>query len=186
MSDDAEVDDELTQLLDEMAQEQPKPPQQQQPAANSSFTPDPELPSEEELEAPRVLDLGTPTVPESRKELPFIQLAKQFGKTVNTILENCDADRNQLQNVAADMKAKLDQIMESENKVPTAIVEAWVAAVSKKADVNIGATKLLDSIAKLLAAGKNNELLRDSGDEDFGSMNFDDLLDQDKYDDEKR
>ena len=63
------------------------------------------------------------------------------------------------------------------------MVEAWVAAVSKKADVNIGVTKLLDSIAKLLAASKNNDIFNAvSGDDD--ELDFDNLLNQEEYFDE--
>jgi hypothetical protein len=38
-------------------------------------------------------------------------------------------------------------------------MESWVKAASSKAEININKTKLLDSIAKLLAAAKNNNIL---------------------------
>ena len=168
-------DPELAELLNEIDAANT----QAEPAASAEepLAPTPELPDPEE--PARVLDLEVQTPPEEDLSLPFVDLARKFGNTVNTVLQNCDADRNQLQEVAQHMM----QRVQNSDRPPSALVEAWVAAVSKKADVNIGVTKLLDSIAKLLAASKNNDLFSTVG-EDGDGLDFDDLLAQDKHFDE--
>ena len=177
---EVETDPELEELLNEMAAEE-KPPKPK--LVEASYEPEQELEEEEPI---RLLDLGETTVMKKEERvLPFVDLAHQFGKTVNTILQNCESDRQQLEEIV--VFASGEARSWDGDRPSAALLEAWVAATSKKADVNIGATKLLDSIAKLLAAGKNNELLQDGAEEIGGSdIDFDKLLGQDRYFDENK
>ena len=186
-----EVDDELTQLLGEINSEastgidesdDPDPG----PDVDEQSVSEPEPVEEPEIE--QVVHVPAPAEPlpqapiddeEDNVSIALTGLATQFAHTVNQVLEDADSDREQLESAIS----YLDEVVRT-GETSGVIVEQWVAALGKKADINIQKTKLLDSIAKLLAAAKNNPLIDGTASGDSGDIDFEDVLSQPEYVDE--
>lgn len=103
-------------------------------------------------------------------------LAKNFSATVDKVLIDADDDREMLNSIIIDLKGKVDELGISRGAA--SFNEQLVNAIGKKTDINIQKTKLLDSIAKLLASVKNNDALFGNSNS-FNDIDFDDLLGDD-------
>ena len=124
--------------------------------------------------------------PPTPDQVQFRQLLVRFQNSVNLIAENQVADREQIE------KAIVFYEQQVKNGALTALaarpfVEGWVALLGTKAEINANATSLLDSISKLLAAGKANELVNINigGKEGSGDFDLEKLLGQPPKEDEK-
>ena len=184
--------------------EEPPPPVEEPPPQE-----EPSIPSEDE-EAPPVIVEKPPIVepelipasppeiepvpeaalakipPPTPDQVQFRQLLVRFQNSVNLIAENQVADREQIE------KAIVFYEQQVKNGALTALaarpfVEGWVALLGTKAEINANATSLLDSISKLLAAGKANDLVNINIGGKAGSGDFDleKLLGQPLKEDEK-
>ena len=78
------------------------------------------------------------------------KLLQRFMSVADTVLANHNADRAQIEQ-AIDF---LGDIVKLGPKAPRVYVEMWVSAMRTKAETTANAVKLMDSFAKLLAAGK--------------------------------
>lgn len=114
--------------------------------------------SKEEAKPAEVKPVQAEIVEPENLPLPFIELTKKFNSVVSKVIKDADADRNSLDELAQHAKATCMAYIQSNEKPQAAMVEAWTNALSKKAETNIAMTKLLDSIAKLLSAGKNSDI----------------------------
>jgi hypothetical protein len=116
-----------------------------------------EPPEEEPEETPDPKQLepivAQPTPITTMEQQQITEFAKKFGEVSNEILSNYKADRDQIN----------DTIEYLENLVFNATgqrvhVEMLVAALRTKAETNASAVKLLDSLAKFLAATKGTNV----------------------------
>ena len=80
----------------------------------------------------------------------------------------------------------LDYVAQGE-KPPAAFVEGYVKLLQVKSDINANATGVLDSVARLLAAVKNNNVVFNVGEGTSvsGNIDIEKLLSQTKYEDEE-
>lgn len=150
-----ENDDDLISLLEETEQEQDS----EEPVVS-----EPEIiQNAPELPPPDLPETASPDVSSAMTEL-----ARKFGEAVDKAFSNHDIDRAKLDDVIMFLEEKVAE----GGKIPAVVIEQYVNAVKTKADTNINISKLLDSIAKLLAASKNNPLIMGS-DTDIGGDDVD-------------
>lgn len=133
-------DPELKQLLNELASEPAAP----EPA------PDP-IPDPKALVPAASVTVAPVDDPAGQQRIS--EFVKKFGEVSNEILNNYKSDRDQIN----------DTIEYLENIVFNAAgkgvhIEMLVAALRTKAETNASAVKLLDSLAKFLAATKNTSV----------------------------
>ena len=150
-----DVDQELVDLLDVISikdEEEPEPSEQ----IESSEVPDPPLQERMEIERPQTVNPEVVDAPEVDDDpsIPLRDLTRKFGERVDIVFENSVRDRTDIQEVIDYCKQKVN----GEGKIPQVVMESWVKAATAKADININSTKLLDSIARFLAAAKNNNI----------------------------
>ena len=113
-------------------------------------------------------------------------LLKKFGITAEEIINNYAKDRAQIDEGITLLSEEIKKLKSEDNKIPAALLEAWTKLLAAKAEINMSATSSLDSIAKLLAAGKGNELIisMKSDAANAGELNLEALLSQAPRDDE--
>lgn len=145
-SDPSKEDPELKKLLNDLAQENGEPVVEQPVDIPV------EMPSPKDLEevAPAP---PTPVVVKDENDLQISAFVKKFGEVANDILGNYKADRDQIN----------DTIEYLENIVFNAggqrvHMEMLVAALRTKAETNASTVKVLDSLAKFLAATKGTNV----------------------------
>lgn len=131
------VDPELESILDDQ---------------ESSPDNDPELQPSPDNAAPA--DAASPTIPDTQVGDALVQLAVKVGGVADKVLADCETDRFQLEGAIR----FLGEVVQS-GGASSAYVESWVSAMRTKADINIQRTKLVDSVAKLLGASKNNDIM---------------------------
>lgn len=174
---EADVDDELVDLLetiraDEEPEKEEDPAEAETTILNQEPEPDleelPEIEPEPEREVvePELEERVKPEAPppteivpaEESEDIaaPLRELAKKFSETLDGVFENATKDRTDMQEVVDFCK---DKLAGDDRIVQEVVMESWVKAAAAKAEININKTKLLDSIAKLLAAAKNNNML---------------------------
>lgn len=115
--------------------------------------------------------------------LELAQLLKTFMPIAQDIFTNYKSDREQIEKT---VKFLEDMVF----NVPSAgrvHIEMLVASLKTKSDTSISAVKLLDSLAKILAASKGTSILIQNNNGNAGSAQeeLDDILDADSYPDEK-
>jgi hypothetical protein len=81
-------------------------------------------------------------------------LVNRFKDTANEILRNYRSDRDQIE----DTISFLYNAVQLGPQTPRVYVEMLVAALRTKAETSTNAVKVLDSLAKLLAAGKGTQI----------------------------
>jgi hypothetical protein len=144
--------------------------------------PEPELVTPEKIEQPPA-DLDKPE--ESPDDIGVRQLLAKFGSSVDEIISNQKADRSQIDDAILYLDGVIKKAIANDEKLSPMYVDAWARLHQAKADVNANASKVLDSVAKLLSAGKGNELVLNLGLSASGDIDLEELLKQDKYEDEK-
>ena len=174
------VDEELVNLLEQIStEEEPEEPEEPEIPPDPKEQTEPEL-KDNEIETPEIVTTTLAAKPEGEDVMvPLKQLAVRFSETIDVVFENSKKDRNDIQEVIDYCKG----VVNGQGKIPEVVMQSWVTAATSKADINIGTTKLLDSIAKLLAAAKNNNILLEvniDGNEDLEA-----LLNQDTRFDEE-
>lgn len=94
-------------------------------------------------------------VAEPAPEIGELQrLVGRFKSVADTVLADYNADRAKIEQAIN----YLDSIVQMGPKAPRVYVEMWIAAIRTKAETTTNAVKLLDSLAKLLSAGKGTNI----------------------------
>jgi hypothetical protein len=140
----SQADQELVGLLDSL-DEQPNKPE-----------PAPKPPEEKPLKAPEPVPTSavTTTVQEEKPPGPDIgAILANFCEIRDEIFGNFRNDRKQ----TAEILQKFEEQIK-EGAVTTAVLEAYVSTLRIRTDINTNAISMLDSITRLLAAGKNNSV----------------------------
>jgi hypothetical protein len=148
------------------------------------------IPPVEEPEIQPVIKKEPPksdlTIPEDNDEddLGMRALVGKFGIAVESIIENQSADRAQIDEAIKFFEKEVRKARENKQKISPSMVEAWAKLLQTKTEVNSNASKVLDSVTRLISAGKGNELIIKPGDVGNSSnMNIAELLSQDDDDD---
>ena len=169
-------DPELNSILDELSNGQdivenqiPGAPSKEQPVEPAEMTP---IPVE-----PKAMESS-----QNGGAIELAQLLKTFMPIAKDIFDNYKSDRDQIEKT---VKFLEDMVF----NVPAAQrvhVEMLVASLKTKSDTSIGAVKLLDSLAKILAASKGTNILIQNNN-NTGSVQdeLDDILNTEAYPDEK-
>lgn len=159
-------------------------------------TPEPEPPAAKDITVvePVLENVQTTyTEPEIFKDKPedetskrINELIKLFGSTVEIIVNNYATDRAQVENAISYFEDQVKVARAAKEKLPPAIIEGWVKLLMVKAEINSNSVGVLDSMAKLLAAAKNNNLVINIGENGkAGGLDLEKLLSQEPKDDEQ-
>lgn len=100
-----------------------------------------------------MLPIDNQDIPEELKQ-HIEAFVKKFSDVTGEILNNYRDDRDEIGQTIK----YLDGIVKGHPKVSQIYVEMLVSALRTKAENNTSIIKLLDSIAKLIAAGKGNQI----------------------------
>lgn len=133
----------------------------------------------DEVEQPTITRPIVPSETPTDANGELQHLLSQFKNVADTVLNNYNADRNQIEGVIQ----FLDQMVQMGPKTPRVYVEMLVAALRTKTETNTNAVKLLDSLAKLLSAGKGTSVFVNQG-QSFDSSDLKKLLDAPAFPDE--
>jgi hypothetical protein len=127
--------------------------------------------------APPEPDLMTPTIQtQTQDQLGAKILLAKFGTTISKIISNHDKDRDQAENAITFFESKVRNAADTKGMTP--YVEGWIHSLKLKAEINLNATHALDSITKLLAASKGNEIIVNVENAKPGDLNLEELLAQ--------
>jgi len=86
-------------------------------------------------------------------------LIKLFSDTANDIIHNYHNDRTQVNDALGYFENEVRVARSNGAKITPAMIEGWVKLLSVKSDINSNSISILDSMAKLLSAAKNNNLI---------------------------
>jgi len=124
--------------------------------------------------------------PEDETSKRINELIKLFGSTVEVIVNNYATDRAQVESAISYFEDQVKVARAAKEKLPPSIIEGWVKLLMVKAEINSNSVGVLDSMAKLLAAAKNNNLVINIGEGgQTGGLNLEKLLSQEPKDDEQ-
>lgn len=112
------------------------------------------------------------------------EFLEKFVNVANEIVENHTKDRNQIEEAIKYFSEEVKEARQLGIKLPPALIDGWVKLLATKSDVNANATGVLDSMAKLLAAAKNNNLIININDNNPG-INLEEILSQPAKEDEE-
>ena len=107
-----------------------------------------------------------------------------FSQTVNTVLNNYATDRLQVDEALAYFENEVKTARATGTKLPPSLIDGWVKLLSVKSDINTNSIGVLDSMAKLLAAARNNNMIINVGATVDGKLDLKALLDQPRKFDE--
>lgn len=124
-----------------------------------------------------VVEVKQNMVPEDETQKIF----KKFLDISNTILQNYNADRQQIEKTIE----YLDNMTQLGPKSGRVYVEMLVAALRTKAETNTNAVKLLDAMAKFLSAGKGTPIFIQQN-QGVAPTDLAKLLEAPEYPDERR
>jgi hypothetical protein len=124
--------------------------------------------------------------PEEDK-LGLKKLIMDFGKTADVIVHNYDVDRGQVNNALIYFEQQVKEARAAGQKLPQAFIDGWVKLLAVKSEINTNATGVLDSVAKLIASAKNNNIIINMGGDknQNTTINLEELLSQDRKEDEE-
>lgn len=114
---------------------------------------------------------------QSEEDQGFKRLVSRFNASVEIIIDNHAKDRDQIERGISLLDAMIRDAVTNNKKISPAYVEAWAKLISAKTEVNANATGVLDSIAKLLSAGKKNDLILNQT-QVSGTLDLSKLLEQ--------
>jgi hypothetical protein len=178
--------EELVQLLSSLPEAEPDPDQEDDgttpaapPAAEPApiqapAPPEPTLVPPDPPPAPPQSDLLAETP--ATDDLGVKQLLSKFGGSVDEIICNQRQDRIQVSQaiqVVAQHIAEKIQNEPNNLKGIGVFLDAWARMLQTKADINANASRALDSIAKLLSAGKSNDLILNITGKNLDTNNLD-------------
>ena len=174
-----DIDAELISVLDE-------PPTKDEPPAKDELledkVPEPILVPQQGIEkiSSNLLKIENQTT----DDIGIKQLLSKFGASVDTIISNQRADRDQVEKAITLVEKKVKDAVDSGSKLSPAFLDAYARLLQTKAEINTNASKVLDSVAKLLAAGKGNDLIVNINNKETGGLDLESFLQQPKYEDE--
>ena len=122
--------------------------------------------------------------PEDETSKKINELIKLFSSTVEIIVNNYSTDREQVESAISYFEEQVKVARAAKEKLPPSIIEGWVKLLTVKAEINSNSVGVLDSMAKLLAAAKNNNLIINIGEGKSGGLDLEKLLSQEPKDDE--
>jgi hypothetical protein len=93
------------------------------------------------------------------------QILDMFRTSLNEIITNQRADRNQLDENITFIGDYIRSAVQSGQRISPIFVDAYTRLLATKTDVNSNASRALDSVSRFLAAIKRNELIVKPGDE---------------------
>lgn len=194
-----DIDAELISILDDDEEPTKKEPilNQEQPTQIEEILPQ----TEENDISEKIADVEPPIlVPVQEQEKPSAELFKidkeeqidlgvkqllaKFGQSVETIINNQKTDRDQVEQAIVLVEKKVKDAIDSGSKLSPAFLDAYARLLQTKADINTNASKVLDSVAKLLAAGKGNDLIVNINSGKTGELDLEQFLQQPPYEDE--
>lgn len=179
---DEDVDNELVSMLEDS--EPPSEPPSEQPL-QEVFPPvqetqvaEPKVTQNIVVE-PTKSELITPEK-EPQDKLGLRKLVLDFSKTADVVSKNYENDRNRVEVAVAYFEHIVRDAQDNGKKLSPAFVEGYVKLLAIKAEINTSATSLLDSIAKLISAAKNNNIIINLGgaEDNNLSLNLEELLSQ--------
>lgn len=133
-----------------------KPPIQE-PVQPEPVQPEPAIEPVIQSELPQVQNNPIAEQTDNSKQLN--DLLKLFNDTCTTIVNNYATDRAQVNDALTYFESEVKAARKANLKLPTALIEGWVKLLAIKSEINSNATGALDSVAKLLAAAKNNNTI---------------------------
>jgi len=186
-----DIDAELISVLDEPpTKDEPpakdEPPTKDEPPAKDELledkVPEPILVPQQGIEkiSSNLLKIENQTT----DDIGIKQLLSKFGASVDTIISNQRADRDQVEKAITLVEKKVKDAVDSGSKLSPAFLDAYARLLQTKAEINTNASKVLDSVAKLLAAGKGNDLIVNINNKETGGLDLESFLQQPKYEDE--
>lgn len=151
---------------------------------------EPELvPANENIKLPPNVEMS-PLLPKKidPAELDVVSLQVQellvaYNDHFKTTVKNYDKDRTQAEQLISLIETVVRSSIMQKGASP--YVDALVRLLAIKAEINTNATSALDSIAKLLAAAKSNDIIVNLGGVQKGQLDLEALLSQPKREDEK-
>lgn len=114
--------------------------------------------------------------PENPDSLGVRRLIEQFGVTVGKILADVDKDREQTEAALTFFETTVRGTTDRKGISP--YVDGWARLLQTKSELGVTRASVLDSIAKLIAAGKSNDLIINLGEIKKGSLDLETLLSQ--------
>jgi hypothetical protein len=179
---DEDVDNELVSMLES---EPESPPQEPPPIEKPPTPPQDVIPVSEPkvthniVVEPTKSELIKPEK-EPQDKLGLRKLVLDFSKTADVVSKNYESDRNRVEVAVAYFEHIVRDAQDNSKKLSPAFVEGYVKLLAIKAEINTSATSLLDSIAKLVSAAKNNNIIINLGgaDDNNLSLNLEELLSQ--------
>lgn len=113
------------------------------------------------------------------------KLVSKFGSTVDIIIQNQSKDRDQLEDAIGYFENEVKEARKSNQRVSPAMIEAWTKLLQTKTEVNTNASRVLDSVARLISAGKGNDLVINLNQaKSANELDLNAILAQPAYDDE--
>ena len=113
------------------------------------------------------------------------KLVSKFGTTVDIIIQNQSKDRDQLEDAIGYFENEVKEARKSNQRVSPAMIEAWTKLLQTKTEVNTNASRVLDSVARLISAGKGNDLVINLNQaKSANELDLNAILAQPDYDDE--
>ena len=155
MKSDQSTNDELSKLLDESQVPFPDPEIGAKPI---DVIPEPELERPKDPGAP-ALPIDSPESKVEESEKYAKDFLNKFKVTSDLILERLSADREEQQQILNHLK----NVVFNDPDCKGVYVEALANIIRAKSDSNTNTTKLLDSIARMLAAGKDHMIGGNAG-----------------------
>lgn len=100
----------------------------------------------------------------------------KFGDTVDELLVNFNEDRLQIQDAVVLFKQQIDDSIRNDKRIPQVIFQAYVEALKTKSNNNANAVRVLDSIARLMQAGRGGEMFSTGGGSSLSAADLQKLL----------
>jgi len=128
--------------------------------------PDPILEPPKAPSAPVIIPSQLMEQPKNPVDLVGInQILDMFRTSLNEIITNQRADRNQLDENITFIGDYIRLAIQSGQRISPIFVDAYTRLLATKTDVNSNASRALDSVSRFLAAIKKNELIVKPGEE---------------------
>ncbi len=155
MDDKLEMDEELTDLLDQLDSEDPK----DSDAGDHVVELETESAKKKQIILPETASVPNDIIPaEVEEEDVNIKIYfERYEAMAEEIFAACRSDRQEAQAVLAMCKERVEDAIRNDtaDRVPRMYVDALVKAVEVKANINDTAVKMIDAGAKLISAAKN-------------------------------
>jgi hypothetical protein len=184
MPEDMPVDTELVELLDSLTKERSKgalpAPALSVPTNGTPVEPPKPAPPAPTKDLAPINEPASVDVIQNAEDDEVRKLIGSFVGIRDEILGNYRNDRTDVDRAIS----KFRETVEGGGEVTTAVVEGYVNALKVKADINSNAIRMLDAVARFLAAGKGtNIFVQNQG---ISAKDLDAILNAPAYPDEVR